>query len=72
MNAGKVLFKIVRRDERSPAADDLELLDAQTRLYLGEDVKIDREFVDSLPCELSGNHRFCISKLSHPFFSTSE
>ncbi|MGA2030671.1 MAG: hypothetical protein ABSG68_00305 [Thermoguttaceae bacterium] len=64
---GKVLFKIVKRDSSSPTAEDLGFLDAQTRLYLGQDVKIEHEFVDSLPSETSGKFLFCRSSAACDF-----
>ena len=51
---GRLLFKIVKRDSDHPTAEDLEFLYNQTRLYLGEDVKIEHAFVDSLPIGASG------------------
>lgn len=64
---GKVLFKIVKRDRNSPTAEDLNFLDAQTRLYLGENVGIEHEFVDSLPTEPSGKFLFCRSSAACDF-----
>jgi phenylacetate-CoA ligase len=64
---GRVLFKIVKRDSNSPTAEDLEFLGARTRFYLGENVKIEHEFVDSLPTQVSGKYLFCHSSAACDF-----
>ncbi len=64
---GRVLFKIVKRDGNGPTPEDLEFLNAQTRLYLGANVKIEHEFVDALAAEPSGKFLFCRSTAASDF-----
>ena len=64
---GRVLFKIAARKQNPPSKEDLDFLDARTRLYLGADVKIEFEFVDALPSEPSGKYLFCRSTAACDF-----
>jgi len=64
---GRVLYKIRSNDGRPPSQADLQFLETETRRYLGDDAKVEYEFVDELPCEPSGKYLFCRSSAACDF-----
>ncbi|MBC8876217.1 MAG: phenylacetate--CoA ligase family protein [Planctomycetes bacterium] len=67
---GHVLYKIAMGAASSvPPKSDLGFLETETKRYLGDDTKVEYEFVRELPAEPSGKHRFCISKVKHALTS---
>ncbi len=62
---GSIRLKIIKAQRFDDAS--LEELLALLRNYLGEDMVIDVEFVDSIPLVHTGKHQGCISKLQLDF-----
>ena len=64
---GRVLYKIAKREGDGLDTADREFLDRQTKLYLGQDAKIECELVEALPSEPSGKFLFCRSTAATDF-----
>jgi hypothetical protein len=64
---GRVLYKIRTNDGRPSSQADLQFLEMETRGYLGDDAKVEFEFVDDLPCEASGKYLFSRSTAACDF-----
>ncbi len=64
---GRVLFKIHSHDGRPTDSADLQYLETETKRYLGDNTKVEYEFVEELPCEPSGKYLFCRSAAASDF-----
>jgi phenylacetate-CoA ligase len=64
---GSVLYKIRRDDGHPSAPADLQFLEMETKRYLGDDTKVEYEFVEELPSESSGKHLLCRSSAACDF-----
>ncbi len=64
---GRVLYKIRTNDGRPSSQADLQFLETETRGFLGDDAKVEFEFVDDLPCEASGKYLFSRSTAACDF-----
>jgi phenylacetate-CoA ligase len=62
---GSVTVKVVKGTHYTD--EDSELLEQVVKRYLGEDTKIDIQFVDSIPTAPSGKYRFTISEVPIEF-----
>lgn len=64
---GRVLFRIARGSGLTPSTDDLQYLAEESKHYLGTDVQIEFEAVESIPSLPSGKHSFCKSTATCDF-----
>jgi len=68
---GRVLYKIAPAEGRRVANTDLQFLETETRRYVGNDTKVDYEFVEELAPEPSGKFLFCRSTAACDFLDTA-
>jgi phenylacetate-CoA ligase len=64
---GRVLYKVRPNDKQALGSADLHFLEAETKRYLGHDVRVDHECVAELPREPSGKYLFCRSSAACDF-----
>ncbi len=65
---GKVLYRVGCGADKALSKEDFDYLQEETELYLGKGMKIDYEFVDSIPHEASGKFVFSKSKVAQEMF----
>lgn len=68
---GRVLYKIAPTEGRSVANTDLQFLETETKRYVGDDTKVEYEFVEQLAPEPSGKFLFCRSTAACDFLDTA-
>lgn len=59
----QILFKVVGPNPRPPRSE-LEDITAKSRLVMGDDCRVDFEFLSELPPNPSGKHRYTISEVN--------
>ncbi|MEW6735068.1 MAG: hypothetical protein AB1489_27505 [Acidobacteriota bacterium] len=60
-----IVFKIIKTNNNN-RPEELDEIAAQTRLLMGDNCRIDFEFVDELPASRSGKYRYTISEVTQP------
>ncbi|MDR1965059.1 MAG: hypothetical protein LBQ50_14905 [Planctomycetaceae bacterium] len=65
---GRILYRVGCGHDKPLQQNDLDFLREQTELYLGKGIKIDYEYVDSIPHEASGKYLFSKSTVARELF----
>jgi phenylacetate-CoA ligase len=61
---GHIVFRFVKRlDLSMPAQDELDLISSKTQEIVGEDCRVQFEFVDDIPPAVSGKNHFFICEI---------
>jgi len=58
-----IKVRIQKCDE--PVARDLQEIEDKVRVVMGDDCKVEFEFVDEIPASSSGKYRYTISRVKH-------
>jgi phenylacetate-CoA ligase len=61
----KILFRIVKTGSEF-LNEDLDEIEAKTKLVMGDDCKVDFLFVENIPVSPSGKYRYVISNVQSP------
>jgi len=68
---GQVLYRIATGTRDASCQSDLSFLETETKRYLGNETKVEYEFVDELRAEPSGKFLFCRSTAVPEFLDAS-
>jgi phenylacetate-CoA ligase len=66
---GKILFRVACGKDKTLSQDDRDFVLREVAAYLGEGMKVDFEYVDSIPHEASGKYLLSKSSIAKDIFS---